>query len=200
MKSILKHFVTASFVLTISCTKEPFYKPETISTQSNDKSTGAVALPHFIGERFGGGIVFYLSDSVGRHGLIADTSDLPQAVWSYSYGLSRAFRKDIGTGEKNTLNIVRTYGKPEGNYASWECYKSSKSGYKDWYLPSKDELYEMYTHKTIIGGFNLSDRSAYWSSSEHDQYYASVQYFLYGENYISLDKTYPCNVRAIRSF
>jgi hypothetical protein len=39
------------------------------------------------------------------------------------------------------------------------------NGYKDWFLPSIDELHKLHQNKTVIGGFaNVT----YWSSSEFD--------------------------------
>ena len=43
-------------------------------------SINSFAQNHIIGERFGGGIVFYV-DSSGQHGLIADSSDQKDANW-----------------------------------------------------------------------------------------------------------------------
>ena len=43
-------------------------------------SMNSFAQNHVIGERFGGGIIFYV-DSSGQHGLIADSSDQKDANW-----------------------------------------------------------------------------------------------------------------------
>ena len=43
-------------------------------------SINSFAQDHVIGERFGGGIIFYV-DSSGQHGLIADSSDQKKANW-----------------------------------------------------------------------------------------------------------------------
>ncbi|MDG2164850.1 MAG: DUF1566 domain-containing protein, partial [Flavobacteriales bacterium] len=76
------------------------------------------------------------------------------------------------------------------------------NGYSDWYLPSKDELLEMYN--TIgqgapegnIGGF---EDPTYWSSSEGSNNYAwSVNFYSggWGNGYKSLNN----RVRVIRAF
>ena len=78
-------------------------------------------------------------------------------------------------------------------------------GYSDWFLPSRDELYQMYLNKFAIGGFA---NDYYWSSSEHDddgdlgQYdgiYAWWVRFNTGEKSWG-DKNAPDYVRAARYF
>ena len=53
-------------------------------------------------------------------------------------------------------------GAPE-DYAALECREFSLNGFTDWFMPSKDELNEMYKQKEMIGGFKPF---AYWSSTE----------------------------------
>ena len=66
----------------------------------------------------------------------------------------------IGTGEANTQAIVAAYGDIEP-YASRTDYAAKLAadldhgGYDDWFLPSRDELNEMYEnlHEEGLGGF-----------------------------------------------
>jgi hypothetical protein len=76
-------------------------------------------------------------------------------------------------------------------------------GYTDWYLPSKDELIEMYN--TIgnggpegnIGGFS---NNFYWSSSENNYSGAWIVPFNNGyTNYVGY-KNETHRVRVIRAF
>jgi len=72
--------------------------------------------------------------------------------------------------------------------------------YDDWFLPSRDELYAMYTnlHKKELGGF--VDNGCYWSSSESIVgSKAWGQYFADGLQ-INYDKRDYLQVRAIRAF
>ena len=69
--------------------------------------------------------------------------------------------------------------------------------YTDWFLPSKDELNELYLQKNVVGGF-LSGH--YWSSSETtNAAIATAQYFVNG-NQLNLRKDNTYRVRAIRAF
>jgi len=88
-------------------------------------------------------------------------------------------------------------GRP-GRYAALKCWTYKKSGFNDWYLPSRDELNKLYRKKDIVGGFQ---NTGYWSSSESSLFgYAWYQDFTYGtQDNMSVNNN-TINVRAIRSF
>ena len=100
----------------------------------------------------------------------------------------------IGSGKSNTESIVTQLG--SGNYAAQLCSDFELGDYDDWFLPSKDELNELYTQKDTVGGFASL---VYWSSSEHSPYAAWGLYFLsgYQSAYGKSDDEY---VRAVRAF
>lgn len=54
-------------------------------------SINSFAQKHVIGEKFGGGIIFYV-DSSGQHGLIADSSDQKDANWPDAINECKALR------------------------------------------------------------------------------------------------------------
>jgi hypothetical protein len=148
-----------------------------------------------------GGIVFYI-DETGEHGLVAATEDLASTYEWGCYGttLSGADGQSIGTGLQNTLDIVSgCSGTP---IAASLALAYQSEGYSDWYLPSKDELTEMYN--TIgnggsggnIGGFS---NSWYWSSSENYSNNAwTVDFYNGNANYSN--KANAHRVRVIRAF
>jgi hypothetical protein len=148
---------------------------------------------HFIGEGFGGGIVFYL-DSTGEHGLVAAATDQPMAEWGCWPFPLPGTSTEFGTGQANTTLIVN--GCPTLNIAAKVCDDLVLNGFSDWFLPSRDELVEMYNQRMVIGGFVPS---FYWSSSEHGDGTAWSESFEYGFNYgrSKYDVSY---VRAIRDF
>lgn len=101
----------------------------------------------------------------------------------------------IGTGQSNTTSIISYQG--NGGYAAKECADLDIGGYTDWYLPSINELTEMYNKKAYISGINNS--AYYWSSSQVSSTNAYRKLFSSGTN-SSAAKSTMCCVRAIRSF
>jgi len=154
---------------------------------------------HYIGESYGGGIVFYIYDK-GQHGLIASIADQSTGViWTtpaFQSTASNAVREGINGGRINTEHIIMQAG--TGNYAAQLCANYSDGIYADWYLPSYEELSLLSDSKLIIGGFQ---ESYYWSSRE-----ASSPENAYARSFatpgfgIAYNKSNTCRVRAIRAF
>jgi hypothetical protein len=98
----------------------------------------------------------------------------------------------IGTGNQNTTDIVA--GCSPGSAAK-ECADYITDGYSGWYLPSKDELHNIYLNRVAIGNFG----NVYWSSSEASSTTAYVQSFSTG-NQVEANKSNSYSLRCIRSF
>ncbi len=143
-----------------------------------------------------GGFVFYLTDNTGQHGLEAAPVDQSAAApWGCNATrITGATGTAIGTGAANTAAIVA--GCAEVGIAAKVTDNYSLNGYDDWYLPSKDELDELYKARDIVGGFT---KDYYWSSSESDLLFAWSQNF----NIVEQQPLYKGNayrVRAVRAF
>lgn len=196
MKTTMKTgFAALVLLLAFSCKKELLNKTTSAISQAQDEVSIKTA-GHYIGERFGGGVIFLL-DSTGRHGLIADTIDIGNFTWlkKNNYTITGASETAIGTGKTNTKKIILTFGK-SGTYAALECTRSQRSGYTDWFLPSKDELNELNKQKSLIGG---SFTGTYFSSSEYSNTEVWVQDFYFnGQSHSGKGNNYF--VRAIRTF
>jgi hypothetical protein len=155
-----------------------------------------------IGDQHAGGIVFYI-DETGEHGLVAAIQDLEETYqWGCSgTSISGADGESIGTGFQNTLDIAS--GCSETPIAASEALAYESEGYSDWFLPSKDELLEMYNtighggSQGNIGGF---ENTWYWSSSETNYIFAWFVYFQSGVVDLSGYKNYTGRVRVIRAF
>ena len=159
---------------------------------------------HYIGENYGGGIVFYVYDG-GQHGLIASTADQSNGIRWYGGTIVNtcAYGDGVGAGLKNTAIIIAIHGPVNRNtfiFAARLCneYSVTVDGtkYGDWYLPSKYELNLLYLQKAVVGGFVSN---GYWSSTETDATYAWLQFFNDGISFPN-DKDAAFNVRAIRAF
>lgn len=202
MKTTFKLTLVAFILFNTSCTKESKYIQTTSKSQLQEEVKANTA-SHYIGEHFGGGIVFYI-DSTGEHGLIADTADLGEFSWRPQniITITGANKTGIYKGESNTKQIIKSQGSTtmNGNYAALACSRLQKNGYSDWYLPAKAELHQLYKQRKVVGGFKTG---GYWSSSEvignAADYAAWYEYF---PNDVQ-DANYKYNVikvRAIRSF
>ena len=117
----------------------------------------------------GGGIIFYrsakgftMTDNGQKcHYLEAATADVGSRVWSSLATPPSGMGDTIGTGRKNTSDILSM--EPTAPAALQCSIYSSGGGYFDWFLPSKDELYQLYENRAIIG----ITTGRYWSSSDY---------------------------------
>jgi hypothetical protein len=157
-----------------------------------------------IGGYFEGGIIFYVNQAEG-YGLICSVADASlSADWGCDdVEIAGADGTEIGTGSQNTADIVAGCVSP--GIAADVCINYQYQGYNDWFLPSKDELNEMYIHKTVIdessllmGGAPFADFH-YWSSSEHTAGVCWKQNFGTGLIY-TYAKWTTSHVRPVRIF
>jgi hypothetical protein len=145
-----------------------------------------------IGMTYQGGIIFWLDGNGG--GLIAAPTDQSTLTpWGcYGQNVAGADGTSIGDGEQNTQDL---YNDPclANNDAADICWLLQLGGYSDWYLPSKDELNELF-----LSGI-INSQQNYWSSSE-----ASINYAWridFGTGLIAdTNKSSLYKVRAIRDF
>jgi hypothetical protein len=144
----------------------------------------------------GGGIVFYdkgyISDG-WRYLEAAPAGTEFKAEWGLYGTTVSGTNTGIGTGKRNTEIVAG-----RGGTAAEKCRALNIGGYRDWFLPSKDELNLMYTNLKARGLGGFSD-SWYWSSSEHSSSHAWSQYFSTGSQ-SSFGKNLTASVRAVRAF
>jgi hypothetical protein len=143
-----------------------------------------------------GGIIFYVN---GSDYLEAAPSDQSTGIRWYngSYIVTGATATAIGNGFANTNTIISVQGATATSYAAGLARAYTGGGYSDWFLPSSDELTQMYINRVAIGGFSVT--SWYWSSSESDSGNALEVMFSDGTLGIT-NKDVNCRVRAIRAF
>jgi hypothetical protein len=163
---------------------------------------------HFVGEKFGGGIIFYLfPDSVeGQHGLIVSLDDISTSASWGLYLTNVPNCESFWNGKANTTAIVAIGGL--ASEAAGLCDAYSNEGFDDWYLPAFDELSLLYENVYIVNKVLESDglsatnvivRKYYWSSTESNSDSGLKLSFLNGSS-MADNKYEPQNVRAIRTF
>lgn len=166
--------------------------------------TGGYPL-HFIGENYGGGIVFYVYDG-GQHGLIAATADQSTGInWAATNTRTCATSNGVGAGYANTMLAIADQGSLAGGasfIAAGVCfqYNVTVAGvmYGDWYLPSWNELQLLYAQRVIVGGFATG---FYWSSTEYGTLEAYIVSFTSGSTtWGTKTAGSTIRVRAIRAF
>jgi hypothetical protein len=180
------------------------------------KSAGTVSgggtggnFTHYIGEEFGGGVIFHLwKDAQGlEHGLIVDKTDLSTSqVWSnIDQTLIGPSAQSPWDGLSNSNAIVGQAG--HSSSAAALCLNSTNGGQSDWYLPSIQELnmlwnnyYTVARSLTQISGATQLQLAVYWSSSEYANFSAWSFSFYTGSAYGTSLKTNASYVRAVRAF
>ena len=166
-----------------------------------------VGSTHYVGEEFGGGVVFHVyKDANGEeHGLIVSENYLSSAYYYSNVDSVASGATSTWDGQSNTNLLSAQAGATDG---AWKlCVDYSYDGYDDWYLPAIDELVLLFNNRfnvnqtlqTIIGSDLLTNKEL-WSSTESNP--VSAWYSLATLNYNGMNnKSTPSyGVRAVRKF
>ncbi len=170
--------------------------------------SGSGGFVHFIGEPYGGGVVFDVwKDTLGvEHGLVVDATDLSAAyAWSnVTATLIGAGAQSVWDGLSNSNAVMAQAG--HSSSAALLCYNSTNGGQSDWYLPSIQELNKIWANYVDVGrtlsqisGATQFAAERYWSSTEYST--TSIFYFHYLTAVITNDsKGRIFHVRAVRAY
>ena len=182
------------FTQSLTLTKKgaSFIVPETaygvnnvvIKRDNKQNTLGSVSVSVNVGDEIGGGIVYYVSDN-GIHGLIGMRENVGTATQQWGPGvalsLSANTAASIYSGKANTQSCVNKMQDFRKIYSDWNSKKSAaelcseatlvENGvtYDDWFLPSQEELIELFKVKSIFAtkGYAVSANN-YWTSTEAD--------------------------------
>jgi hypothetical protein len=149
-----------------------------------------------IGQEYQGGFIFYI-DSTGQHGLIVAPFELGRfpLIYRTEWRVEGAAGIEIGTGYQNTMNIL-DFCVFDGETAPYYCVTFDYKGYNDWFLPSIDELGQLFREKESIGGYKTG---YYWSSTVAGTFYGWALNFATGETRL-IRPGASLYVRAVRAF
>ena len=133
---------------------------------------------HYIGELFGGGIVFYVYNN-GANGLIASLDDLDGGsgvAWSATQSvIVPNGATDMTDGVANTAAIVAQDATT--GYAATLCNVYTGGGFSDWYLPSNRELHLLASQDILID--QILDNDGNGSTNGFSQEYIAPTYGIY---------------------
>jgi prepilin-type N-terminal cleavage/methylation domain-containing protein len=153
-----------------------------------------------------GGIIFITPSTVGNTtGLYFEAAPFlnpdVQRTWATDVNSNRTTAVSgadgllIGTGAQNTIDIVAQSGNVAATSAAAYASDYTYGGFSDWFLPSKDELTELYTNRNSVG----FSTDFYWSSSESAASSAWTHAFDFGAQGYGT-KSNTTYVRPVRSF
>jgi len=140
-----------------------------------------------------GGIVFYDkgNNSDGWRYMEAAPVNQGHLEWG-AKGQNVSTRTEIGTGKANTAAILAVDANAP---AAKACADYRGGGKYDWFLPSKDELNELYKQRNL---FDISS-GFFLSSSQYSNDCACLQVFVKGDQGFN-GKYLNFFVRAVRAF
>lgn len=154
-----------------------------------------------------GGLIFYINPNHRRDGWrYLEAAPFDQSLgakWGcFRRAIPGAAGTAIGTGLQNTRDMLAARAEP-GSAADL-CARLSVSGVSGWFLPSMDELAEMYRNLKAagLGDFRdagMVDNCQYWASTQNDADMAGHIDFADNGRRHGDDKDFPRRVRAIRA-
>jgi hypothetical protein len=164
------------------------------------------------GKEFQEGIIFYY-DSIKHTGMVMSKKDIhypydinaTKIYWNCVDTVTGAKGTRIGNGKENSKKIIATrcklYNTEEKAWMLGPadlCDLYHTVHYKDWYLPSKDELNQIYLHLAKPDRYSFLNHM-YWSSSEKNGRFAWIQFFRDGGQAYYI-KHFAYYVRAVHDF
>lgn len=182
---------------------------------------GTITVATEVGDKIGGGVVYWV-DANKAHGFIVNMTNIGSGV--DKFGPERdlsdkvAFGSDMGTGKDNTDKYIAKYesliaanGWPEwvgvkcaAQIARENSATAPEGTYTDWFLPSRQELIEVFKLKKFLieKGVSIAPNN-YWTSTEDQGWSAFYVNFYEDTNLISeicSKSSWAIGVLPVRSY
>ena len=103
---------------------------------------------------------------------------------------------EIGDGLSNTNSLIDQNLPPRmpGWRVVWDMVERFRSTHSDdWFVPSLNELQQVYTQRSYLKNLSITTNPYYWSSSERAQNYAHNIDFSNKDSYNYINKDYQSN-------
>lgn len=160
------------------------YGVNTIKVKRGKKiaALGTIKIKVALFAKTAGGIVFYTSDN-GIHGLVVHMSAIGDAAMNWGPAVPNDFaagsKPDVYAGKLNSKGLLKQVADSKINYPYPHdtpvelcdnlVAKQDEIQYDDWFLPSLNELVELFKVKSEVSkaGFTVPSNN-YWSSTEFD--------------------------------
>jgi hypothetical protein len=195
-----------------------------ITRGARQNTVGTIGVETAVGDVLGGGVIYWVStDKV--HGLIAAKANAGSATeqWGPEVALNEAVgttSNDIGTGASNTQKILAKLVTYRATWPEWvgvklaaewadeySCVGDDGLTYTDWFLPSMNELIELFYAKSMLASKGATvPANNYWSSSENggnEGWAATYVNFYEAVNLVTggaSKKNWYIGVRPVRSY
>ncbi len=157
-----------------------------------------------IGDTAFGGIIFYIDSTTScpnQHGMVCALTDQVTTI-EYPYSAYQTWSTivdtAIGKGKQNTNTIQAGFGTSTSNNVAAICKNYQGGGYTDWFLPSLNELQELYKHKDKVSSLS---QNWYWTSNSFiNPNFIVYAYEVNFSNGTRSSGFIDANVRAVRNF
>ena len=177
-----------------------------------EKSGNGSSFQHYVGELYGGGVVFHIyKDSLGiEHGLVLSPKNLPNAPFGQNLNnIDILGARNLYDGYSNTIALINAGALSSD--AAGECSTATFNGFDDWYLPSILEFQIIFQNildvekgliriqgSDLMARQLIVDAQSYWTSNDVQTDAAYVYNSYYPLSLMT--KTDFYFVRAIRKF